>query len=34
MNKNIVDRMFIKDQGYEVATFCTFGLNLNFFEHQ
>ena len=33
MNKNIVDRMFIKDQGYEVAAFCTFGLNLNFFEN-
>lgn len=33
MNKNIVDRMFIKNQGYEVAAFCTFGLNLNFFEN-
>lgn len=33
MNKNIVDSMFIKNQGYEVAAFCTFGLNLNFFEN-
>ncbi|MBX9179709.1 hypothetical protein HCG68_01880 [Paeniclostridium sordellii] len=33
MNKNIVDSMFIKNQGYEVAAFCTFRLNLNFFEN-
>jgi HKD family nuclease len=33
MSKNLVDDFFAKNQGYEVAVFCSFGLNLNFFEN-
>lgn len=33
MKNNIVESLFSKNEGYEVAVMCTFGLNLNFFEN-